>query len=159
MDTGTWDLIIGAAAAAALGSATGVLIIATTAASGIFWMLVGAAARSGTVCNCWHSILCWFGSDVSTLQIHGFLDLSRFNILSISIFWLIKTCLLELTIEHMILVLILELWSMWKSKLDCNCMRTRFFVRVEIVMYILCFLCQCQSKYSIGEVASGVRVG
>jgi len=69
--TGAGVLIIASAAADALGPASGVLIIVATAAFGISTMLVGAAARSGSVCHCVLCLLCRFTLGVTALNVQG----------------------------------------------------------------------------------------
>jgi hypothetical protein len=78
--TGAGVLINAAAAAAALGPATGVLIIAATAAFGISTTLAGAAARSGSVSHCVRCMLCRFALGVSALHVHGIHGSSPFII-------------------------------------------------------------------------------
>jgi len=72
--TGTGILTIAAAAAATPGHSTGGLITVVMAASRLSTMLVGAAARSCSVCQCGHCMLCRFASGVPALhpqEIHG----------------------------------------------------------------------------------------
>jgi hypothetical protein len=63
--TGAGVLIMAAAAAGALGPATGVLIIAATAVFGISRTHAGAAGTSGSISHCVRCMLCRFVLGVS----------------------------------------------------------------------------------------------